>query len=160
MASVTVGTKWSVTPNASGAITLNTNGKYVDRDITVNPSPSQTKAATGAGTVSPDSGKLLSSVTVGAGTLSSKGGSVSGTKIEFVTDTSDPSGVSVVGGGQGTVTKAGWIGTGDATASTQTKNVKGITLSQGKQFEITNDVTNKVTVKYTNDTNCLNFIFS
>lgn len=38
--------------------------------------------------------------------------------------------------------------------------IKRINLSQGKELDIRNDITDTVTVKYTNDTNCLNFIFS
>lgn len=61
------------TMDASGAKTLNTQGKYCEGDITVQytdpEKPTQTKSVTpseSAQTVTPDSGKVLSSVSVGA----------------------------------------------------------------------------------------------
>ena len=54
----------SVTPgSASQTVTADTGYAGLGT-VTVNPTPSETKTATANGTVTPDSGKLLSSVTV------------------------------------------------------------------------------------------------
>lgn len=75
MADVTISYKGTsiATMDASGTKTLNTQGKYCEGDITVQyvdpEKPTQTKSVSpteSAQTVTPDSGKVLSSVSVGA----------------------------------------------------------------------------------------------
>lgn len=67
LSSVTVSaipTETKTTTAGTAATTVNaTDGKYMT-SVTVNPTPSGSKTATANGTVTPDSGKLLSSVTV------------------------------------------------------------------------------------------------
>lgn len=65
---------------------------------------------------------------VKAGTLSSTGGNVSGTNATL--STSNTSGISVTGSGQGSVSTSGWIdaGASASSASSQTKYLTGVKL--------------------------------
>ena len=54
----------SVTPSSASQTVTADTGYAGLGTVTVNPTPSETKTATANGTVTPDSGKLLSSVTV------------------------------------------------------------------------------------------------
>lgn len=115
-------------------------------------------AGTGLSATGDDTKSLTKYIKAGA--VGSSDGAVSGSNATL--ETTNKSNVSVTGSGKGKVTTAGWINanTVASSASSASKYLNGITLNKGYQFDITNDVTNKVTVKYNNDTNSLDFIFA
>lgn len=129
MSKATKNDNWDLTytVNASGdkTITLDTDGKYVDRDIAV-------KVSVPAG---------------GATATGTKGsGSVTGTNC--VLSTSNTSGVSVVGKGTvtpSTSTTAGYVTTGTksgtaVTSNTQTRYITEVTLGNSKTFKVTDPI--------------------
>ena len=112
MAKLTNGSSWNNTHTQTAATqtyTFATAKKYVDKDISLTVAPQQ-------------------------GTLNSKS-SVQGTNVTL--SDSDTSGIKVTGVGTGTVTKAGWIPVGDASATAQTqKYISKITLPKSKTVQL------------------------
>lgn len=138
--------KWTHTINAAGNITVPIAGTFVDRDIVIT-----TPAAAGSVTM-----------TAGSGTVTGSNCTLS---------TSNTSGISVSGKGAvsatAKVTTAGYspvnnsFATGSSTSSgTATKYITGITLAKDKYIDINNAVSDTVRVKYSSDTNSLDFVFS
>lgn len=129
MANATKNTNWDLTYTVDAAgdktVSLDTDKKYVDRDIAVK--------------VSVPAGGVTASGTKGSG-------NVTGTNC--VLSTSDTSGVSVVG--KGTVTPkatitAGYVGAETKTATavtsnTQTKYITEVTIGNSKSFKITDPI--------------------
>lgn len=74
-------------------------------------------------------------LTIAAGAFSTKGGSVTASSATL-SDT-NTSGISVTGKATATVTKSGWINTGDAAASSQTRYLTEAVIGAGKKLKVT-----------------------
>lgn len=113
--------------------------------------PTQTKAASGSGTVSPDSGKLLSSVTVAAGTVTSSDNALSVSPVAKNTTVTSSSDSITIGSGTTTVPTGLYIktvgGSYEATGESSTITKKAGWIAAGT-FAITSSATQTTDERY------------
>lgn len=177
--SVTIGGTTNMTTATSGTYYFTrtgvaNNGTVQTKYKATTAGYTPTVSATNGGTVTVTPGKTADATVyiptaVGSVTMTAGAGSVTGSNA--VLSNTNTSGVSVSGKGSvsatGKVTTAGYspkndnFASGASTSSnTATQYITGITLGKGYQFDITNSVSDKVTVKYNSASNSLDFVFA
>lgn len=160
----------TITANPSLSTTKETNGYKMSVSKTQSVTPNVGTAgwiSNGtAGTITVSGSAYIPAAT-GSASVNVTSNNVNGNNVVF--GDTNLSNVTVGGSVSGTVTASTTAGytpannsyaTANISSTATTKNVKGIVLNTGYQFDITNDITETVTVKYTTADNCLNFIFS
>lgn len=161
----------TITANPSLSTTKETNGykMSVSKTQDVTPTVSAGWVASGTKGTITVSGSAYVPAAAGSITMTAGSGSVTGSNATL--SSTNTSNVSVTGKGSvsatAKITTAGYtptntsFATGASTSSNgSTKYITGITLGKGYQFDITNAVLDKVTVKYNSSTNSLDFVFA
>lgn len=160
----------TITANPTLSTTKDANGYKMSVSKTQSITPNVSTAgwiSTGtAGTITVNGSAYVPAAT-GSASVNVTNNDVTGNN--FVVSDTNSSNVLLKTDIKGTVTATTTAGytpennsyaTANLSSTSTDKYLKGITLNKGYQFDITNDITDTVTVKYVADDNCLNFVFN